>query len=131
MGVFVDYPSNPFSNLKNVETTILTANIHPIQVTGLIVCNRTSHTILVNLKKVRSQISPISIYEINEFEIKAYDTVDIVAAKGLNIYLQYSTIPDPSISDSLVIFSNGYTQIFDCDISYIRLNDLPLPPPAP
>ncbi|CAB4124186.1 hypothetical protein UFOVP51_62 [uncultured Caudovirales phage] len=128
MGVFVDYPSNLFSNLKNVETTILTANTHPIQVTGLIVCNRTSYTILVNLKKVRSQISSISVYEINDFEIKAYDTVDIVAAKGLNIYLQYSTTPDPSISDSLAIFSNGYTQVFDCDISYIILNDLPLPP---
>lgn len=128
MGVFVDYPSNPFSNLKDAETTILTTSTHPILVTGLIVCNRTANAILVNLKKVRTQISPISVYEINEFTIGAYDTVDIVAVKGLKIYLEYSTTPDPSISDSLVIFSNGYSQIFDCDISYIRLNDLPLPP---
>ncbi len=125
MGVFVDYPSNPFSNLKNVETTILTANAHPILVTGLIVCNRTPYTILINLKKVRSQTSPVTIYEINNFEITKYNTVDIVAEKGLKINLQYSTTPNPIISDSLVIFSNGYTQIFDCDISYDTLNDLP------
>lgn len=125
MGVFVDYPSNLFSGLANGGTTILATSTNPIQVSGLIVCNRTANAILVNLQKVRTQFSPISIYEINEFIIEAYDTVDIVAAKGLKIYLEYSTTPNPSISDSLVIFSNGYSQIFDCDISYIRLNDLP------
>lgn len=128
MGVFVSYPSNPFSNLKNTETTILTANTHPLQVSSIIVCNRTPNTIVVNVKKIRSQASPVTIYTINEFEIAKYDTVDIVAVKGLQINLEYSTIPDPSISDSLVIFSNGYNQIFDCDISYIQLNDLPLLP---
>ena len=127
MGVFVDYPSGPFSTLKDVETTILTANTHPIQVSGIIVCNRTSSAILVNLKKIRSQTSPVTIYTINEFRIEAYDTVDIVAIKGLKINLEYSTTPNP-ISDRLVIYSNGYSQIFDCDISYMRLNDLPIPP---
>ncbi len=128
MGVFVDYPSSPFSNLKNVETTILTANAHPLLVSSIIVCNRTPSTILINLKKIRSQVSPVTIYTINEFKIEAYDTVDIVATKGLNINLEYSTTPDPIISDSLVIFSNGYSQIFDCDISYIQLNTLPPTP---
>ncbi len=128
MGVFVDYPSSPFSNLKDVETTILTASTHPLLVSSIIVCNRTSAAILINLKKIRSQVSPVTIYTINEFRIEAYDTVDIVAAKGLKINLEYSTTPDPIINDSLVIFSNGYSQIFDCDISYIRLNDLPITP---
>lgn len=126
MGVFVDYPSNPFSNLKNVETTILTANTHPITVEGILVTNRTSSTILINLKKVRTQLSPVTNYMRNNYKIEPYESKDIIGDLGYTINLEYQDIP--SISDSLVIFSNGYNQIFDCDISYIRLNDLPLPP---
>jgi len=128
MGIFVDYPSNPFANIIDIPTTILTTDTHPLQVNGLIVCNRVAQTIRFNLKKVRAQLSPVEIYYINEFEIKAYETVDVVARLGLQIFLRYMTTPNPIISDSLICFSNGYQQRFDCEISYTRLNDLPLPP---
>lgn len=137
MGVFVDYPSNPFSNLKDVGTTILSANTHPVLVSSIIVCNRTADKILVNLKKIRTQNTfptPTILKEVftrNNCPIEPYDTVDILANRGLKINLEYDTISIPSISDSLVIFSNGYTQIFDCDISYMTLNDLPVPVPPP
>lgn len=124
MGVFVNYPSDLFSGLANANTTILTANTTPILVSGIIVCNKTPYKILVNLQKIRTQTGTTSVFIINELEIEPYDTVDIVAKKGLKIYLEYNTVAIPSISDSLVIFSNGYTQIFDCDISYITLNVL-------
>jgi hypothetical protein len=131
MGIFVDYPSNPFANVINVPTTILVADTNPLQVNGLIVCNRVGQPIRFNLKMIRTQTSPVEIFYINEFEIKPYETVDVIAKIGLQIFLEYSATPDPSVSDSLVCFTNGYTQICDCEISYTRLNDLPLPPPIP
>ena len=127
MVIFVDYPSNPFSNLANIPTTILATTTHPLQVNGLIVCNRGSEDIRFFLKKNRAQTSPVEIFYLNELEIKAYDTVDVVALKGLQIFLEYeSSLPGPSKNDSLICYTKGYTQKFDCEISYTRLNDLPL-----
>ena len=124
MDIFVDYPSNPFASVSETPTTILEADAHPLLVNGLIVCNRGVQDIRFNLKKIRTQISPIEIYYINEFEIKGYETVDVIARLGLQIFLEYRA--NPSVVDSLVCFTNGYTQILDCEISYTRLNDLPL-----
>jgi hypothetical protein len=126
MGIFVDYPSNPFANIINIPTTILVADTNPLQVNGLIVCNRGGQPIRFNLKKIRTQTSPIEIFYINEFEIGPYETIDVIAELGLQVFLEYSTTPDPSVSDSLVCFTKGYTQVCDCEISYTRLNDLPL-----
>ena len=132
MGIFVDYTSNPFANVINVPTTILVADTNPLQVNGLIVCNRVGQPIRFFLKKARMQTPPVEpIFLINEFPIGPYETVDVVAKLGLQIFLQYSTTPNPLISDSLICFTSGYTQIIDCEISYTRLNDLPLPPPVP
>lgn len=128
MGVFVDYPSNPFANLANTPVTILETDIlnnpHTLIVNGIIVCNRGAEAIRFNLQKVRTQNAPVTIFYTNEFEIKAYQTVDIVAALGLQIFLEFSIMP--SVSDSLVCFSNGYTQKFDCEVTYTRLNETPI-----
>tara|TARA_R110000868_G_scaffold146158_1_gene366864 strand:- start:583 stop:966 length:384 start_codon:yes stop_codon:yes gene_type:complete len=126
MGIFVNYPSNPFANITNVPTTILIADTNPLQINGLIVCNRVGQPIRFNLKKIRTQTSPVEIFYVNELPIGPYETVDVVAKIGLQIFLEYSTTPNPLISDSLICFTNGYTQICDCEISYTRLNDLPL-----
>ena len=126
MGIFVDYPSNPFANITNVPTTILIADTNPLQINGLIVCNRVGQPIRFNLKKIRTQTSPVEIFYVNELPIEPYETVDVVAKLGLQIFLEYSTTPNPLRSDSLICFTNGYTQICDCEISYTRLNDLPL-----
>lgn len=132
MGVFVDYLSKRFSGLKNVnvENPILTADTHPIIVLSLRVTNRTSYKILVNLQNIRTEVEATTTYEDNQFEIEPYERVDLVKECGHEFYLQYKE-DIPAISESLVIFSNGYAQIFDCNISYITLNDLPLPPPPP
>jgi len=129
MGVFVDYLSRRFSGLKDVETTILTANTHPIIVLSLRVTNRTSYKILVNLKAIRTGSGAVTTYEDNQFPLEPYERIDLVKECGHEFHLEYKDTP--AISESLVIFSNGYTQIFDCNISYITLNDLPLPPPPP
>lgn len=63
-----------------------------------------------------------SIYLINELEISPFATIDIIDTTGV-IQLNFSRFP--YISDSLSCFSNGYTQVFDCDVNYARLNELP------
>lgn len=133
MGIFVDYPVNPFSGLASTPTTILTTgsglNLHPLQVNSITICNRGAQDIRFNLKRERTGDAPVTTFIINQFEIKAYETVDVIERLGLQIFLEYSIAPNPVIADSLICFSNGYTQVFDCEVNYTRLNDLPLPIP--
>lgn len=64
-----------------------------------------------------------TINYLNEFQINPYSTVDIMEfIDTLNIV--YST--NPYINDKLVCFTNGYTQVFDCEVVYAQLNELPL-----
>jgi hypothetical protein len=128
MGIFLDYPVNPFSGLKNTPTTILAtgsgSNLHTLTVNSITICNRGAQNIRINLKRSRTGATSISNFLINEFEIAAYATVELIKQFGLGIFLEYST--SPSIIDSLICFSNGYTQIFDCEVNYSRLNELPM-----
>lgn len=127
MGIFVDYNSDPFANVTDTPTTILTTTAHPLIVNGLIVCNRTANPMRFNLRMIRTATPAVDpIFIVNEFLIAPYETVDVVAAKGLEIFLKYSASPNPIISDSLECFTNGYTQKVDVYISYTVLNDLPL-----
>lgn len=123
MGVFINYSSNVFAGVINVPTTIVTANTHVILINSITVCNLGTENIRFNLQKLRTQATPVTITYVNQFEIQTYSTVDIVAELGIQIYLQYSATP--SISDSLICFSNGYTQKFDCEVTYTTLNELP------
>ncbi len=128
MGIFVDYPVDPFSGLKNTPTTILATgsglNLHPLQVNSITICNRGAQDIRFNLKRDRSGDTVISTFLINQFEVKAYETVDVLARLGLQIFLEYN-LSGPALNDSLVCYSNGNMQIFDCEVNYTRLNDLP------
>lgn len=130
MGIFVDYPVNPFSGLTSTPTTILATgsglNLHPLQVNSITICNRGEQDIRFNLKRQRSGGAAVTTFIINQFEVKAYETVDVMERLGLQVFLEYSLALN--ITDSLICFSNGYTQIFDCEVNYTRLNDLPLPP---
>lgn len=126
MGHFVDYLANPFADLSETPTTVLVTDAHPIQVLGFIVCNRGSEAINFTLKYLKDQTSPVETVLIPEFEIKPRTTVDVAAYFGLNITLEYKAAPDPSIVSSLICFTNGYTQKFDCTVSYEVLKDLPL-----
>lgn len=124
MGIFVDYLSNPFASLSNTPQSIVVADMHTIWVTAIDITNRGAAPIRINLQKERNQTSPITIYRLNEFEVKPFSSVDLVKKITGVINLQYSSAP--AISDSLVCFSNGYTQIFDCEVTYATLNELPI-----
>lgn len=126
MGVFVDYLSSPFADVSETPTTILEASAHSLLVNGLIVCNTGAQDIVFGLRKLRTQALPIEISYVNRFTIKAYETVDIISRIGLQVILEYSTAETPNIVDSLICFSDGYSQIFDCEISYTKLNETPI-----
>lgn len=251
MGIFLNYPSNIFSDLNNIPTTIVSADTHVLWVTALLVCNRGSAPMRFNMQKSRltgleleipcyagttinlnatynngisgvgatltnmgplipfsidginpplesrilvknqtlpaqngiytlntigdistpwvlsrslgydipanimpGDIIPVingivnnhtkwkqtstvtvigtnpitfsaepstSIYHINELEISPYSTIDVIDITGV-LQLDFNVIP--YVSDSLVCFSNGYTQVFDCDVNYVQLNEL-------
>lgn len=55
MGIFVNYPSNIFSGLKDIPQTIINADTHPLWVTSIIICNRGTQPLRFNLQKVRLQ----------------------------------------------------------------------------
>ena len=120
---FVDYLTIPFANLENTPQTILSATSNVLVVNNIIICNRTGQSIRFNLKKLRSQDTPVEIFHLNEVEIKPYKTIDAIKELGLNIFLTFQQTP--AISDSLICFSNGSTQKFDCEVNYTALKELP------
>jgi hypothetical protein len=128
MGVFVNYEPLPFANISNTPVTLLatdSVNIpHTIIVNGISVTNTTNQTIRFNLKKNRQQTSPISIFRVNEFEIKPYQTIDVVVFLELQLVLKYSATP--SITENLVCYSNSPSQKFDCEITFTVLNETPI-----
>lgn len=92
----------------------LNANTRWVQTSTVTTIGTSNITFIVNI--------PVSIYKINEFEIKPYDSVDIINKIGI-VNMVYSS--SPFISESLICFSNGYTQVFDCEVTYAELNELP------
>ena len=119
MSIFVDYLSKPFVSVANTPTELLKADSGVLLVGSIIVCNKSSGPIRFNLQKLRNGEN--DIFLVNEFQVDAYQSVDILEKLGLRTYLQYSSVP--AISDSLICYSNGYSQEFDCDIAYTRLNE--------
>lgn len=67
--------------------------------------------------------TPSSIFFINEMEIKPYRTENALLEIGVQ-HLKYSLTP--YVVSSIVCFSNGYTQVFDCKPNFATLNELPM-----
>ncbi len=84
---------------------------------------QTSNVVTMGTSPITFITNPTAnIYYINELEIAPYKTVDIIDITG-PLNMEYSITP--YASDKLVCFSNGYTQIFDCEVVYAQLNELP------
>lgn len=64
---------------------------------------------------------PSGITYFNNFLINPYSTVNVIDTLG-TLNIAYSSAP--YVNDRLVCFSNGYTQIFDCEVVYAQLNEL-------
>jgi len=136
MGIFVNYPSNLFSSLSDTPQTIIQTTTNSIWVQAIIVTNLGEEDIRVNLKFVRDTGSITEIFLAKNFLVPNYkvpreykdktlfNTVDLVDTLGIKKNLQYFSIPN--LTESLVIYSNGYNQKFDCSIEYTLLNELPM-----
>lgn len=137
MSIFVDYLSNPFSNLSNTPQIIITTSTNSLWVQSLIITNIGEEDIRVNLKFVRTITDPsgsVEMFLAKNFLVPSYktistqkesilfNTVDLVKVLGIPMNLQYTS----NIIESLAIYSNGYTQLFDCSVIYSRLNELPM-----
>jgi hypothetical protein len=91
------------------------ANTNWLQDSTVIVIGTSPITFVPNI--------PSTIYYVNELEISPYSTIDVIDITGI-LNLQFSITP--YLTDKLVCFSNGYTQVFDCEVNYAQLNELPL-----
>ncbi len=127
MGIFVDYLSNPFPNVKEIPTTLINTTAHPLIINGLAVKNTTGNPLRFTLKHTRNLPSKTT-YLLTEFEIKSYQTVNIIDIIG-EIFLKYlpATSTNPAVVDSLSCYTNAYTQVCDCILTYTSLNELPIP----
>lgn len=99
----------------SVSSGTINANTNWLQTSTVTVIGTSPITFAPNI--------PSTIYYINELEILPYSTIDIIDITGV-INLDYSVTP--YVSDKLICFSNGYTQIFDCDVIYAQLNETPI-----
>jgi hypothetical protein len=123
MSIFVSYKSLLYKNRANeIEGIVNTNNFsHSLNVNSIIVCNTTAQALRFNLTNNRKTSSVEEEYTlINQFEIGPYKTVDVVASLGLEIFLEYT---DSANCDRLRAFSNGYSQIFNCQVSFTVLKE--------
>ena len=136
MGIFVNYLSNPFTGLKNIPQTIIETGTNSLWVQSLIITNTSADDIRINLEFIRYVNGVINTknFLAYNFLIPSYknpreyknttlfNTVDLVDVLGIKKNLEYTS----TITESLVCYSNGTQQIFDCDVSYALLNELPM-----
>jgi hypothetical protein len=128
MGVFIDQIPVIFSNISNTPTVLVDTAVigHPVQVESLSVCNTGTETIRLNVKRTRGATS---VFVIKEFEIKPFQTVEIIDNPNISsnvryMLLQYLSTPFV-VSEVLTLFTNGSIQICDCTISYAVIKELP------
>jgi hypothetical protein len=123
MGIFVTYKPKRIPSVTNVPNTLITATAHTLIINGFNVQNKTNQTIRFNLKQTGTFPSNSAFLEIEE-DIEPYGTLNIIDKTG-DIFLQYTaaTTTDPEVKDSLVAYTNAYTQICDCFLSYTTLNE--------
>jgi len=132
MGIFIDYKSNPFNNLNNTPQTIVETTANTLWVQSIIITNLGESDIRINLKFVRATTPSVpEIFLTKDFLIPAatnpreyrdrtlFNTVDLVEVLGIKKNLQYGV----GLTESLVCYSNGYSQVFDCCVDYSSLNE--------
>ena len=129
MGMFINYEPLPFANLSNQQTTLIGTDSvnypHTLIINGISLTNLGNQPIRFNLKKNRVQTIPVSIFKIKEFEVKAYQTIDVIGFFDMQLILKYSNT-NFNITENLVCFSNSPIQLFDCEITFSVLNETPL-----
>lgn len=120
---FIEYKNDLFNGLNNIQTEILSSSTNGVDlfVDSIIICNTEKRPLRFTLKKLRTATTNVEINLINELKILPYSTINILQDLGPSLLLQYSS--SPSLIDSLVCYSKGENQKFDCNISYSFLTN--------
>lgn len=106
-----------FNDLSDAREALLTAEF-TTYVDIINVVNRSDQVIFLNLKIVRllDTEEPIEAFLLEKVEIKEQRNLDLMTLLSRGVFLEDG--------DSLIVFSEGYTQIFDCTVFYGELNEL-------
>lgn len=126
MGTFIEEKSNLFAGLNKTSTTLVETGLsiipHIVVIENIIVFNLTNQSIRINLQKIRTSDSNLTMNYTKYLEVKGYQTVDLLnklELDGIKLYYQSS----PELKDKLVCFSDTTTQTFDCEVNYNILNE--------
>ena len=112
---FISYQTLLYEGLAELATPILSPE-KTCFLNGVNICNLTNSNIRINLKIVRLLSNPIKEnYIIKNVLIQPNESKNLVSLGNLEIFLEDG--------DSLMCFSNGYSEKFDCTICYTVLNE--------
>lgn len=130
MGTLATYPSSPFPNLSSTPQTIFSNSTDTGLLEGINITNTSDQDILINLK-CRKIILGVTteIFLAYNFTIPSwrdpreykdrtlFNTVELVKELGIKKNLDYTG----GVTNVLIIYSNGYSQKFDCSVEYVQL----------
>jgi hypothetical protein len=112
---FVSYETLLYAALKNLKTPILSLE-KTCFLNAVNICNVTNTNIRINLKIIRLLANPtVENYIVKDVLIQPNESKNLLSLGNLEIFLENG--------DSLLCFSNGYSEIFDCTICYSLLNE--------
>lgn len=112
---FISYETLLFSKLADKKTPILSPE-KTCFINGVNICNLTNSNIRINLKISRLLSNPtIENYIVKDVLIQPNESKNLLSLGSLEIFLENG--------DNLLCFSNGYSETFDCTISYTVLNE--------
>ena len=112
---FVSYKSLLYEKLADQKTVLLSAE-KSIFLNAVNICNISDINIRLNLQIVRLLEDPIKeSFLVQNVIIQPNESKNLMHLGNLEVYLQDG--------DSILCFSDGYGQLFDCTICYTELNE--------
>jgi hypothetical protein len=125
---FVNYSTALFPNLTYNQQVILESTTNTIYVDSITICNTSSNDIRINLIKkiVGSNSSANQSFLVKNLEVQApvsgkpssTSTVNLVSLFGLQIFLPVTIVSGVTYTSSLIIYSGGINQNYDCTVDY-------------
>lgn len=116
---FITYDNLIFSKLSESETILLTAE-KSTWIESVSICNLSEDPtgIRLNLKlnKLLNVVKPKEVFRVRHLLIDKNQSKDLIIYLGNKLFLNNG--------DSLIIFSEGYKQIFDCTVDFYELNEI-------
>tara|TARA_R110000868_G_scaffold13973_2_gene65279 strand:- start:200 stop:568 length:369 start_codon:yes stop_codon:yes gene_type:complete len=105
-----------YSSLSDQDTTILTAEGKTIFLHAVNICNTSDDNIRMNLKMTNIINVPIEeSYLVKDVLLQPNESHNLMSLGNLEVFLKNG--------DSLICFSNGYSQVFDCVVCYSISNE--------